>query len=102
MSAALQLPLLQFPALRVHRVWATADSKQRNSIQQAVRLIREQPEEPAPLPDEEPAVTYAFYRKHTEKLLRRYQYASTQVGRAPSLLGESVGRGWATQLSSCR
>jgi DNA-directed RNA polymerase specialized sigma24 family protein len=27
-------------------------------------------------------------------MLRRYLYASMQVGRAPSILGEPVGRGW--------
>jgi len=36
----------------------------------------------------------AFYRKHTENMLRRYLYASMQVGRTPSILGDSVGRGW--------
>jgi hypothetical protein len=36
----------------------------------------------------------AFYRKHTEGMLRRYLYASMQVGRAPSILGDSIGRGW--------
>lgn len=41
-----------------------------------------------------PVVSLAFYRKHTEKILRRYLYASMQVGRAPSILGDSVGRGW--------
>ncbi len=39
-------------------------------------------------------VSVAFYRKHTEKMLRRYLYASMLVGRAPSILGEPVGRGW--------
>jgi hypothetical protein len=43
-----------------------------------------------------PAISLAFYRKYTEKLLRRYLYASMQVGRAPSVLGDSVGRGWAS------
>jgi hypothetical protein len=43
-----------------------------------------------------PAVSLAFYRKHTTRLLRRYLYASMQVGRAPSLLGDPVGRGWAS------
>ena len=33
-------------------------------------------------------------RKHTEKMLRRYLYASMQVGRAPSILGDPIGRGW--------
>ncbi len=44
----------------------------------------------------EPATSVAFYRKHTENILRRYLYASMLVGRAPSLLGSSVGRGWAS------
>jgi hypothetical protein len=48
---------------------------------------------PAQAP-EAPAISWAFYRKHTQSLLRRYLYASMQVGRAPNLLGESVGRGW--------
>ena len=29
-------------------------------------------------------------------MLRRYLYASMQVGRAPSILGEQVSRGWAS------
>jgi len=36
----------------------------------------------------------AFYRKHTESLLRRYLYASMQVGRAPSVLSDPIARGW--------
>lgn len=43
-----------------------------------------------------PPINLAFYRKHTESLLRRYLYASMQVGRAPSILGDPVGRGWAS------
>jgi hypothetical protein len=31
-----------------------------------------------------------FYRKHTESMLRRYLYASMQVGRAPSILGDPI------------
>lgn len=38
----------------------------------------------------------AFYRKHTQKTLRRYLYASMLVGRAPSILSEPVSRGWAS------
>lgn len=38
----------------------------------------------------------AFYRKHTESVLRRYLYASMQVGRAPSILSDPVARGWAS------
>jgi len=41
-----------------------------------------------------PAITLAFYRKHTERTLRRYLYASMQVGRSPSILGDPVARGW--------
>jgi hypothetical protein len=55
--------------------------------------VAEQVAEPVAEQDE-PINTWAFYRKHTESLLRRYLYASTQVGRSPNLLGESVGRGW--------
>ena len=43
-----------------------------------------------------PPICLAFYRKHTESMLRRYLYASMQVGRAPSILGNSIGRGWAS------
>ena len=43
-----------------------------------------------------PAASLAFYRKHTESLLRRYLYASMQVGRAPSILSDPVARGWAS------
>ena len=48
------------------------------------------------LPAAEPVVSLAFYRKHTESMLRRYLYASMQVGRAPSILGDPVSRGWAS------
>lgn len=44
----------------------------------------------------EPLVSLAFYRKHTESMLRRYLYASMQVGRAPSILRDPVARGWAS------
>ena len=43
-----------------------------------------------------PTEGLAFYRKHTESILRRYLYASMQVGRAPSVLADPVGRGWAS------
>ncbi len=44
----------------------------------------------------EPPTNLAFYRRHTESLLRRYLYASMQVGRAPSILSDPVSRGWAS------
>lgn len=43
-----------------------------------------------------PVESLAFYRKHTESLLRRYLYASMQVGRAPSILSDPIARGWAS------
>jgi hypothetical protein len=86
-SAALQLPYL----------WAgAAPAPHIGLLATAVHHIhRELPKpKPAPKPAEEPIATYAFYRKHTQNLLRRYLYASMQVCRSPNLLGESVGRGW--------
>jgi Sigma-70, region 4 len=44
----------------------------------------------------EPVISLAFYRRHTESMLRRYLYASMQVGRAPSILSDPVSRGWAS------
>lgn len=41
-----------------------------------------------------PDICLAFYRKHTERMLRRYLYASMLVGRAPAILSEPIGRGW--------
>ena len=87
MSAALQLPTL----------WAAAAQQ---SAWQVVRRT-EQPEiesadETEPAVEKKPVVTLAFYRKHTESLLRRYLYASMLVGRAPSILDHPVARGWAS------
>ncbi len=42
----------------------------------------------------DPPIALAFYRKHSVRILRRYLYASMQVGRAPSILSEPIGRGW--------
>jgi hypothetical protein len=106
-SAALQLPLLHLSQVQASRHAALALQPQ--LLASAVHHIQRQPPpEPEQAPDpqadsqpdpqaspvQEPVVTWAFYRKHTEKLLRRYLYASMQIGRSPSLLGESVGRGW--------
>jgi hypothetical protein len=93
MSAALQLPF----------IWAAQSgsaSLQPQLIATAANQIQKQQSagetnsETAVDTPAEPTFTYAFYRKHTENLLRRYLYASLQVGRSPNLLGESVGRGW--------
>jgi len=88
MSAALQSPM----------AWET------NAVQETWRIERRRWErKPAVRPQTEPAAAQAkppvnlgFYRRHTESLLRRYLYASMQVGRAPSLLSDPISRGWAS------
>jgi len=81
LSAALLLPT----------VWGA--SNPRETWQEEERAA--QPERKgAKAPEERPDPSLAFYRKHTERMLRRYLYASIQVGRSPSILGEPVGRGW--------
>ncbi len=85
MSAALQLPM----------IWGTGNAQEawpKKSREEEVRTAaaeRRQVEV-----SDEPDVSLAFYRKHTEKMLRRYLYASMQVGRAPSILGDPIARGW--------
>lgn len=85
MSAALQLPML----------WGTSnqhpwEQERRREEERAAEAINAKTKTAAA----EPVVSLAFYRKHTEKLLRRYLYASMQVGRAPSILGDPIARGW--------
>ncbi len=88
MSAALQLP----------QVWGAASAE---PVCSQVKKKRQQELEPAhkveaPSPASELDTGLAFYRKHTESMLRRYLYASMLVGRAPEILSDSVGRGWAS------
>jgi hypothetical protein len=76
MSAALQLPMT-WEASRPVATW------------------QKTPKTHQPKPGGEgPVASLAFYRKHTEGMLRRYLYASMQVGRAPSILGDPIARGW--------
>jgi len=91
LSAALQLPLN----------WETPTASPTplpHCLASAAQAISKQLPHAEPRPPTaaapKPVIAYAFYRKHTENLLRRYLYASTQIGRSPNLLGESVGRGW--------
>ena len=86
MSAALQLPMVSEPGTS-RAVWRI--ERRRWERKPAARSEVE-PEVA------NPPVNLAFYRKHTENLLRRYLYASMQVGRAPSILGVPVSRGWAS------
>ena len=89
MSAALQLPI----------VWGTTERKvvrvaaPPTKPQQKVQPTGEK-EKQETAQREAPEPSLAFYRRHTESMLRRYLYASMQVGRAPSILGEPIGRGW--------
>ena len=47
----------------------------------------------APAVRSEPIETLAFYRKHTEALLRQYMQKSLELGRTPSILGNCIFRG---------
>lgn len=85
MSAALQL------------AWVYGECGEANvdSLQEEeLRVISASREEDEESDASDPPIALAFYRKHTERLLRRYLYASMQVGRAPSILSDPVGRGW--------
>jgi hypothetical protein len=88
MSAAPQLPL----------VWGAGGSpipwpgRGEPEEERVAAKTWNEPENEAPASD--PPIALAFFRKHTERMLRRYLYASMQVGRSPSILGDPVGRGW--------
>jgi DNA-directed RNA polymerase specialized sigma24 family protein len=90
MSAALQLPVI-WGAGNLQVAWH--ESRRRNQGNPASQAAAN-PQETTP--DHGPVTSLAFYRKHTEKMLRRYLYASMQVGRAPSILGDPIARGWAS------
>jgi len=92
MSAALQLPLT-WPTTGPQLAWP-----------ETPRTWEKKPpkSEQVSIPAKKSAVGLEtglhFYRKHTESMLRRFLYASMLVGRAPSILGDPIARGWA----SCR
>ena len=88
MSAALQLPMIWEPG--------AADAVWRIEHRRWERKPAARHQARPATPRSRPPAHLAFYRKHTESLLRRYLYASMQVGRAPSILGDPVGRGWAS------
>jgi hypothetical protein len=88
MSAARQL-LLERESSGSPNAWPEQGEPDRES---ANAKPWEEPDEEEPASD--PPICMAFYRKHTERILRRYLYSSMQVGRSPSILGDSVGRGW--------
>jgi hypothetical protein len=99
MSAALQIPLPcreEIPSFGFHQV--SRISRKQPASAMLPFPVRTAPQVPATAPSAKPAaeplVSLGFYRKHTENMLRRYLYASMQVGRAPSILSDPVGRGW--------
>ena len=84
MSAALQLPM----------GWGTYNSQEPTQPNRATCGQLPKPQLAQKPPMAAPVVSLGFYRKHTEKMLRRYLYASMQVGRSPAILGDPVARGW--------
>lgn len=86
MSAALQIPSLE-SAAQAQMAW-----RRQLAARGAVVAPLRRPV--APAAHRAPLESLGFYRKHTESLLRRYLYASMQVGRAPSILSDPIARGW--------
>lgn len=88
MSAALLLPSLRATAAAPSRWFAAAAIHAQPGFDAPQKV-------PAPCSTETgPVYSLAFYRKHTEKMLRRYLYASMLVGRAPCILNEPLARGF--------
>jgi hypothetical protein len=87
-AAALQLPLVWDASSQqiAHR-----ENRKKQEVNAATLSARKPP---VSVTVERPLVSLGFYRKHTEGMLRRYLYASMQVGRAPSVLGDPISRGW--------
>lgn len=92
MSAALQLPTV-WGTNSWTEAWPAGRPQEEPQPLREPRIVTPEVEQAA---EQKPEVCLAFYRKHTERLLRRYLYASMQLGRAPSILSDPVGRGWAS------
>jgi DNA-directed RNA polymerase specialized sigma24 family protein len=88
MSAALQIPGL-WAAATTHAALSEVRSEELETRPEAAPWVTH---------EKQLVRTLAFYRKHTESLLRRYLYASMLVGRTPPLIEREAGRGGA----SCR
>jgi hypothetical protein len=96
MSAALQLPMV-WGAAAVSNPQRAGYEPQRSENEERRKWEERRASKAAvaaKAPSEGPVISLGFYRKHTESLLRRYLYASMQVGRAPSILGDPIARGW--------
>jgi DNA-directed RNA polymerase specialized sigma24 family protein len=95
MSAALQFPIV-WRAATVPAYWPEQETNQTgNEEEELPAALQVDFAEDAEDEQEQegPSVSLAFYRKHTESLLRRYLYVSMQVGRTPSAMNEPVERG---------
>ena len=87
MSAALHLPMV-WGTGSAEQTWPEPHKTEEAKPSGKTRAKQREKQE------SEPDVSLAFYRRHTVSMLRRYLYASMQVGRAPSILGDPIGRGW--------
>ena len=90
MSAALQLPM----DWGADGPFLVCLGNRRTWEEKTAQIPAAKPVAKAPV--DGPVISLGFYRKHTESMLRRYLYASMQVGRAPSILSDPVSRGWAS------
>jgi hypothetical protein len=93
-SAALQLPAIWATEALIYEWREAHDEAPAEPPAQSSNPTTPASPEPDTAPEELPEISLAFYRKHTEKMLRRSLYASMLVGRAPCILGEPVSRGW--------
>ena len=93
MSAALQFPIMW--AANSQQAWR---QEERRCKPKTAPRLKCKPREKSP--EAGPVISLGFYRKHTESMLRRYLYASMQVGRSPSLLSDPIGRGWGSSRPS--
>jgi hypothetical protein len=87
MSAAIQLTAV-WGVGQARVAWEPGE-KRRGAVTPAAQEVKNEAES-------SPAISLGAYRRHTEKMLRRYLYASMQIGRSPSLLNDPVSRGWAS------
>ena len=88
MSAAIQFP--RAPS-KLSSLQLLPPDRAPGAKAQGAALVAPEPPRPG-----KPSASLAFYRRHTQKLLRRYLYASMLLNRAPAVLAEPLMRGWAS------
>ncbi|UWZ84713.1 hypothetical protein [Occallatibacter riparius] len=107
MSAVLQFPTIALAAAAQRQWQATgtyeAHPQSEATPQSGFGPARQLPDSPSasqmpgigeqPIGRPVPSPNLAFYRKHTERLLRRYLLASMLVARSPVVFRERIGRG---------